>query len=336
MWDESKCDLCGDCLVRCQYVDYDREKAVQQIDDLKNGEPAEILKECVTCCACNEYCPTGANPFDLINRMQEEKKSLPIPDKMVAWMGAGATLPTEIIQGDRSKPALSLCVMERSIPEKALGGQMFEGMTIAKGGDYFCYLGFVHIGMASPLADNARKFVDQLSSLGSEEIVFIHPDCYAMLSKMGEFGISVPFKATYIIQYMRDYLKDHRGSIVPLGQKIAFQRPCASRYIPEMEPVLDELFDLIGIERVERRYDREEALCCMGMLARVDPERTKRFQDMNLQDAVDSGAEAMVFLCPFCHLFLGKQAHDRGLQPIFLTELVRMALGEIPSPAIVK
>ena len=34
MWDAEKCDLCGDCLVRCQYVDYDKDKAVQQIEEL--------------------------------------------------------------------------------------------------------------------------------------------------------------------------------------------------------------------------------------------------------------------------------------------------------------
>jgi len=113
MWDESKCDRCGDCLVKCHYVDYDREKAIQQVTDLIDGKPAEILTECVTCCACNEYCPTGANPFDLINCIQEENKSLPIPEKMVAWMASGGKLPTEIIRGNESKPVLSMCVMER-------------------------------------------------------------------------------------------------------------------------------------------------------------------------------------------------------------------------------
>jgi ferredoxin len=332
MWDKSKCDLCGDCLVRCHYVDYDREEAIQQITDLINGKPAEILKECITCCACNEYCPTGANPFDLINQMQEEHKSLPIPEKMVKWMASGGTLPTELIRADDSKPALSLCVMERPIPDGAIGGQMFEGMTVAKGGDYFCYLGFVHIGMASPLKDNAQSFVDQLASIGSKEIVFVHDDCYAMLSKMKDYDIHVPFRPIHIIEYMRDYLKNHKEAIRPLNRKIAYQRPCASRYSSQMDSVLDDLLSLIGVERVDRKYDRDEALCCMGMLERIDGERSKKYQDMNLKDAVDAGAQAMVFLCPFCHMFLGKKAEERGLKPIFITELSRMALGEMPFP----
>ena len=332
MWDESKCDRCGDCFVSCLYVDYDREKAIQQITDLIDGKPAEILKECITCCACNEYCPTGANPFDLINRMQEENKSLLILEKMVSWMASGGKLPDEIVRGDESKPVLSMCVMERWIPDGALDGKMFEGMTKAKGGGYFCYLGFVHYGMFSPFEENARKFVDNLGAIGAKEIVFIHADCYSALSKMEEFNIHLPFKATHIIQYMRDYLKNHRESIVPINKKIAFQRPCASRFVPEIEPILDDLFELIGVERVKRKYDRKDALCCMGVLERIDTERSKRFQDMNLKDAVDAGADAMVFLCPFCQSFLGKQADEQGLRTIFITELGRMALGEMEFP----
>ena len=141
MWEAEKCNLCGDCLVRCQYVDFGEDKAVSQIKKLMEGKPAEILKECITCCACNEYCPTGADPFDLINRLQEVHNSLPIPDKMRTFMDAGATVPSALIKGEESKPALSLCVMDHPLPDDAVGGQMFDGMTVAKGGEYFCYLG---------------------------------------------------------------------------------------------------------------------------------------------------------------------------------------------------
>ena len=78
MFDLSKCDSCGDCLVRCQYVDYDRNKAVRAITDLIEGKDAEILRACTTCMACNEYCGKGANPYDLILRLQEEKNILPL------------------------------------------------------------------------------------------------------------------------------------------------------------------------------------------------------------------------------------------------------------------
>lgn len=332
MWDATKCDLCGDCLVRCQYVDYDLEKAIAQIKDLMEGKEADILGACVTCCACNEICPTGANPFDLINGLQEQYHSIPISEKMRKFMDAGGTMPTALIPGDGSKPALSLCVMEPPLPEGAIGGGMFDGMTVAKGGEYFCYLGYVHIGMESPLKSHARSFVDALSRLESEEIVFLHADCHAMLTKMPEYGVEVPFKATHIVEYMRDYLKAHPGDITPLNRKIAYQRPCASRYSPDVEPALDELFDLMGVERVERQYDRESALCCGGMFSRIDPDRINPIVEANIEDAVTSGGEGMVFLCPLCLHALAGPVAAQGLKPLFITQLARMALGELPFP----
>lgn len=333
MWHVDKCDFCGDCLVRCQYVDYDEGKAIQQMREIADGKPAEILSQCITCCACNEYCPNGANPFDLISRLQELHHSHPIPEKTRKFMDAGGTMPSALIRGDDSKPALSLCVMEPFMPSDAVGGQMFEGMTVAKGGRYFCYLGYVHIGMESPLAEHAQGFVDELASIGTEEIVFIHADCYAMISKMPDYGIEIPFKVTHIIEYMRDYLKGNKESISPLNFKIAYQRPCASRYSGEIEPILDDLFELVGVERVERRYDRDSALCCGGVFSRIYPERIRPTMEANLKDALEAGGEAMVFLCPLCMGALGKSAKEKGMHPIFITQLVRMALGELPFPS---
>jgi hypothetical protein len=37
MWGASKCNLCGDCLVKCLYVDYDKDKAVAKIKAIMEG-----------------------------------------------------------------------------------------------------------------------------------------------------------------------------------------------------------------------------------------------------------------------------------------------------------
>jgi len=43
---------------------------------------------------------------------------------------------------------------------------------------------------------------------------------------------------------------------------------------------------------------------------------------------VPHGAEAMVFMCPFCALQMRDEVLEAGLEPIFLTNLVRLTLGE--------
>jgi Fe-S oxidoreductase len=129
---------------------------------------------------------------------------------------------------------------------------------------------------------------------------------------------------------MLSYLKEHTGSITKLNKKIAYQRPCISRYTPQKEPYLDELFEIIGVERIARKYDRKNALCCAFGLRETDPERGSQILKRNLDDALEYGAEAMVFLCPGCYWLTSEACEKSGLAAIFITDLCRMALGELP------
>lgn len=331
MWDASKCDLCGDCLTRCLYVNYDKKQASSEIQALMDGKEAGILGKCVTCCACREYCPTGADPFDLILKMLEKTKAYPISAEGVNMFGLAPTIPSQVIAGDPGKPVLSLCVMQ--LPDGTIGGQMFDGMTIAKGGDFFCYIGYVHAGLESPVARNAQKFIDNVASLG-KEIVFLHDDCYAMVdAKVKDYGIKVPFKYMHLLEYMRNYLRDNRSKITRLGVKVAYQRPCASRYTPEKDVFVDEIFELIGAERPARKYERESALCCTGAFVKVYPQLAAEVQAKNVDDALQSGADALVTLCPMCDRVLRRPTTERGLRKIYITDLCRMALGEKAFPA---
>lgn len=332
MWDASKCDFCGDCLVKCLYVDYDKDKAINEIKALMEGKEAEILSKCITCCACREYCPTGADPYDLILRAQEKYDAFPIEPKDRAAMDMAFQVPSEVIEGDPDKPALSLCVMEQQIPEGALDGQLFEGMSIVKGGDYFCLIGYVHSGQESPIEKGAQKFIDNLASL-NKDFVFLHDDCYAMVdAKIKDYGIPIPFKYMHLFEYLRNYLRDHQSGITKLNMKIAYQQPCASRYTPEKNLYLDEILELIGVERPPRKYEREKALCCTAAIIRVFPELAQDIQAKNVEDAIECGADALITLCPVCDRVMRRPTSARGLNKIFITDLCRMALGEKPFP----
>ena len=328
MWNASKCNFCGDCLVKCLYVDYDKDRAVSEIKLLMDGKKADILSKCITCCACREYCPTGADPYDLILRMQEKTGAFPISEDALAQFDSVFNIPSELIPGEPDKPVLSLCTMERMIPEGALDGQLFKGMTIVKGGDYFCLIGYVHVAKESPIEKNAQKFIDKMASLG-KDIVFLHDDCYAMVhAKVKDYGITVPFKYMHLFEYLRNYLRDHQSSITKLNKKVAYQRPCASRYTPEKDVFLDEIFELIGVERPPRKYERETAFCCTGAIINVWRDWAVEIQAKNIDDAIQCGADAIITLCPVCDRVLRRPTSQRGLKKIFITDLCRMALGE--------
>ena len=183
--------------------------------------------------------------------------------------------------------------------------------------------------MTSPLDKGIRSFIDNLAATGEKEIVFVHDDCYAtVVTKAKQYGIETPLRPIHIIEYLRDQMKARRDEIKKLNIKIAYQRPCASRYTPEKEPMLDELFDLIGVERVARKYDRKDAMCCGLPMMFRDPSKGAEIQAKNLDAAKAKGAAAMTFLCPVCIRGLGAGATERGMDIYMISDLCRLALGE--------
>lgn len=338
MWDASKCNLCGDCLVKCLYIDYDKDKAVADIKALMEGNEADILSKCVTCCGCLEYCPTGADPWGLISDMMEKFSVLPMDEYGLRLYGLPPmerrpeTPAVQLVQGDVDKPAVLIPGMK--IVEDALESRLFEGVTVIKGSEYAGHIGYIHTGKHSYVEENIQKYIDNLAGLG-KDIVFFHDEVYALFHvKIKDYGITtLPFKAMHLFEFLLGYLKDHQDSITKLGKKVAYQRPCSSRYIPETEPLLDEIFELMGLERPARTYEREGAVCCTGPILRSNAELAYEIQRKNVTDAIECGADALITICPVCNQILRRSTSHFGLRKIFITDLCRMALGEMPWPA---
>jgi len=86
------------------------------------------------------------------------------------------------------------------------------------------------------------------------------------------------------------------------------------------------------VERVERKYDRENSLCCGQVLrAHQREEMADEIQNRNLDDMKEAGAVYCVFNCPACMLTLAEAAAEKGLFPIHLSDLCQVALaGDSP------
>jgi len=326
MFHPEKCDFCGDCFVFCPYVEYDRERAQKEMRELVSGGCPPIVGSCVTCAACNQVCPTKANPFDLLNERQEETGALGIPAASFENFAKLSGLPTVIKQGEPGKPVMNLCIVGDMVREQ-LNSPLFKGLTTVEGADYFCTVGYVHLGKPSPVKAEAKRFVEKLSALGADEIVCFHDDCYALLTTLAEeFGIRVPFRPVHLFEYLYNVLAARKDSLRKVPIKVAYQAPCASRYTSEKDVYLDKLFDLLGVDRVARRYDRLNGLCCGAPLMAKDKERAAMVKGWNINDAKSFQAEAMVFLCPMCFLNLRKLCRDAGMEALFITELCQRAL----------
>jgi len=337
MWDASKCNLCGDCLIRCRYVDYDKDKAVVEIKLLMEGEEADILNKCTTCLACIDYCSTGADPADLIFQMQEKIGRSPIVavGKPVIEALAKALEDSgetgQIIPGDPDKPVLSFDSFQfEQFPEGTLDSQLFKGMTVIRGHEYANLAGNIHMGGESFVKKYGQRILDNLAKLG-KDIVFIHNEGFVLPAvKAKEYGFKVDFKYMHLFEYLRNYLQDHKDNITKLNKKIAYQANCATRWMRQYDAFLDEIFELVGVERPRRQYERLNALCCSAPIIYVNRELAIDIQKKNFEDAIACGADAIITSCPICDRVLRRPSAQFGLPKIFITDLCRIALGEKP------
>ncbi|MBN1613991.1 MAG: (Fe-S)-binding protein [Deltaproteobacteria bacterium] len=338
MWDASKCDFCGDCFAQCRYVDFDREKAVDEIKRLAAGKEAEILKQCITCVACNDYCPTGADPSNLVFKMQEKTGIAPVDrnpvvrDELAAGL-EGRGDPSQIIPGEPDKPVLSFDSFDfTNFPEGTLESRLFQGMSVVRGPEYMSLVGLVHLGAESFVEKYAARVIGKLAELG-KDIVYIHNEGYVLAHvKARELGIAVPFRYMHLFEYLIDYLRKNQKDIAKLGKKVSVQVNCATRWIPQQDAWLDQIFEFVGVERPPRQYDRVNALCCSLPILNTNRTLAVEMQEKNVRDALDCGAQAMITICPLCDAIMRRPTSRLGLPKLFITDLCRIALGELSWP----
>jgi len=350
-FDLSKCDFSrckGECLVRCPYVSYGEDEAKRAVRALIAGEPHPILKDCITCAACNDFCPRGANPWDLIAERQEETGVLGIPADAKPssdWLTKPATV---IRRGKPGGPLISAGGIYEVVPQaEFLTGQVFSDATIIGGGPYACGFTETHLGRASRPVKFLPQFIENLArtaeEFGVDEIVFTHDACYNVATTLAmQQGVRVPFRPVHILEYIRNWLRDHPDRIVnPLDIRIAVQGGCTTRYAPKggdreiWSDWLADIFAMIGVTSVEEKrvYTGVDRLCCGCGIFHTQHERAVDIQRKNVQDAADAGAEQLLFICPACISVMRATCRKMKLEPIYITQLVKCALGEELGPA---
>jgi Fe-S oxidoreductase len=334
-FDPSLCEQCGsiDCVMKCQYIDMTLEQAREERLKLAKGEHSTILEECVTCYACEEYCPYNNHPFYHIVELQEKlgvhPAPKPIEESQVRMMAPRGRIESE----ELTEPLIDLCFFP--MLRGSIRGKLFEGASVIQGSDVFCNLMFLHFARNSAIKERLPLIIDNIMNYylkrnNIEELICFHDECYGTYTKWAPaFGIEVPFKPVHLFDYFRRRLTELKNEIKPLNISIAYQRNCSTRLIPEIEEVLNDVFDLIGARRVEREYDYEKALCCGGpMEAQQRFDLAEENQNKNIDDMKEAGVTHCVFNCPFCFFTLMEKVSKAGIIPIMISDLCHQALGE--------
>ena len=341
-FDENKCLACEtrDCLTKCQYMDFDAEQAGIEMEKIIQGKDSRVLHECRTCYACEEYCPMGNHPFYLIVERQEELNIPPLPEPIIK-QGVQVGIP---FRGDPEIEEINGPVINMGVFSPLtylIQGKLFEGLTpistdSRKMHHFFCQLMYLHFARTSVINQRLSGVIETISAYKPTEVVHFHDECYGTYTSYAPaFGIEVPFRSIHLFEHLYNRLLKLKDYIQPLNYKLAYQRPCSSRLSPEAHGYVDKIFDLIGVEHVDREYVDENALCCGSTIVSQRQEGSRRLsielQKKNIADMKQAGAELCIFNCPACMQTMGKQVAENGIMPIWMSDLCRMAIGEKPA-----
>jgi Fe-S oxidoreductase len=338
MFNDKYCAECKtvDCMMKCQWIDFENIAAAKHeiIKLVNEEEDCRILKECMLCFSCDEYCPYHSHPFDKINELQEKYQSQDIQDAIIEnslnmYKAKGEFTPRPI---DPKKSILNKCAFPK-MNAKEMSGPMFDNLQSVGGLHYFCQLVYQHVAKPSVIKERVPIILDNFKKTGvlkDTEVICWHDECYGLYTSYCQRNnLDVPFKPIHIFDYVYDYLKEHESDIKKLNIKAAYQRNCSNRYVPETDETLDKICELIGVERVARKYDRENGLCCAAPFGmRGHNKDVRKTQNKNVQDMVDFGASVAIFNCPMCKDTLERKVTSSGMKAYFISDLARLALGE--------
>jgi len=331
-FDSKKCADCKavSCLTKCQYIHMDKSEAKKEWQKVINGEDSMVLDACVTCYACEEYCPFGNHPFYLIVERQEEKGILPAPRPIITmWVNQCQPVGRYMV-GQIQERALSYCFLP--VFNNLVAGKLFDGIAWSSifGQEFFCNAVYLHYAKMSLIKERLPMALENIRKQGIKELICLHDECYATFTSLAPaYGIDVPFKPIHYYEFLYNRLKELRDAIRPLNAKVAYQRNCSTRLVPQVDHFVDDIFQLIGVTRVAREYDKDNALCCAEIMRMgKGPVLADDLQKRNIDDMVHSGSEYCVFNCPACWDSLAEKVAKKGIKPIHMIDLCKLAIGE--------
>ena len=147
--------------------------------------------------------------------------------------------------------------------------------------------------------ENIKAFIDN----GVKKIVVSSPHCYhTFKNEYPEFKVN--FEVFHISQYLSDLVNDGKLQITKeYGKKVAYHDPC---YLGRHNGIFDEprgvLKKMPGLELLEMPEARVDSLCCGMGGGRIwaETEKSERFSNLRVEQAIGLGAEEVVTSCPYC------------------------------------
>ncbi len=147
--------------------------------------------------------------------------------------------------------------------------------------------------------ENIKAFVDN----GVSKILVSSPHCYqAFKNDYAQFRVN--FEVVHISQYLYELVNDGRLEFKKdFAKKVTYHDPCyLGRHNGIYDEARGELSKIPGLQLTEMADYRSDSLCCGGGGGRVwmETQKSERFSDLRIDQALEVGAEVLVTACPYC------------------------------------
>jgi len=322
----------------------------------------EAMWLCATCDACAEQCPRGVQIKDIMRAVRRTIVELgvgKVPDslRITAKNIASTGNPLGEPQEKRADWAKDLGVKTYTKGTEVLYFpccyQVYDpsirrvaratvnilkkadvDFGIPDGTEVCCGESVRKAGGESLFQSLAQNNIKLFNEAGVSKIVTSSPHCYhTFKEEYPEFGGN--FEVIHSSVYLAELIKEGKLKLTKeLNKKVTYHDPCClGRYADIYDEPRQILESIPGLELVEMRDTRENALCCGGCAGRIWQETKKgeRFSDLRLEQATEVGAEILAIPCPYCMLNFDDSVLTMDKADVIevrdISELVLEALG---------
>ena len=201
--------------------------------------------------------------------------------------------------------------------------------------EFCCGSPLLRTGQLDKAEEVMKHNIELIEKMGVKKIIFSCAGCYRTFSHdypkyVGK--MDVEFK--HISQELADLLDKGELKLNNLDLKATYHDPCHLGKHMYPDCVYDQprkvLKGIPGVELLEMERIKDVALCCGagGGVKSSFPEFALHTSKKRLEEALETGAEALISTCPFCwnNFNDGIKADNLGIKMYDLTQIVKLSI----------
>ena len=360
------CLDCGKCTGACPITRVDPTYSPRAtIERVLAGRPEELINNdhlwaCLTCRLCTTRCPSGVDypAFVVAARVQAREAgvegtyahnavmqelmglmALPVKQNRTGWVTddlrtavrgedfyfVGCLPYFDVIFAD-------LGVVSTQIARNTVRLLNRVGITpVVSDDERCCGADLLLNGDEAGFRRLAELNVRLIAESGVKRVIFSCPECYnAFRNDYPRVVGPLPFEVVHLTELLAEHVEEL--GLGELGETVTYHDPCRlGRYQGIYEEPRALIQAVPGVELVEMRKSRAQALCC-GTTGWVHcGQCAKGIQTARLRQAQATGATRLITACPKCRIHFTCALNDLGEEiPIEvedLTGLLARAMG---------